>query len=472
VAGIRSSGARAPSELPRGPHSLSREEVAGNQRQRLMAALIDAIGEQGYAKTTVAHVIARAGVSRKAFYEHFPNKQACLLETYDVLARDVVEHVTEAYLRESETAASARAGVSALFEWASERPHALRLVLLEVSSTGPAGIERREQLLGSFEDLLTAGLQLPPGPNPVLRAIIGGFNRVLYTRARSGHYSQLSGLVPALVEWATSYYPVPRSMMRLQQRARTPPRTPAMLAGGRAPGTLFPHIATAERRGLVGARASVSRSLVVHSQRERILDAVANLTSERGYAGLICERIAEAAAVSLNAFYTHFTGKEDAFLVAYEVGHHKSLAAVQHASAAQRDWQHSVRAGIGALFDFLAAEPAFAHMALVDALTATQRTAERSAKGAVEYARMLAPDPRERALQARQPRVIGEAISGGLFELCFSQTLRGRVRVLPELLPAATYFVLAPVVGAKQAAKVATRSADAALTSEADIGAG
>jgi len=459
VAGIESITKYAPEELPRGTHSLSREEVAGNQRRRLMAAMIDAVGEHGYAKTTVAHVIARAGVSRKAFYEHFANKQECMLETYDALSREAVALVTEAFLKESETSASARSGIGVLFEWAIENPSGLRLVLMEIGGTGPAGIERREQLLGSFEELLRAGLGLPAGPNPVLRAIIGGLNKVLYTCAQSGRYAELGGLVPALVQWATSYYPVPPSMMRLQERPHSSSRPAATLTGGRAPGTLFPHIGTAERRGLVGGRASLSRSLVVHSQRERILDAVANLTSERGYAGVTCESIAEAAAVSLQAFYTHFTGKEDAFLVAYEIGHHKNLAAVAHARAAQPDWEHGVRAGIGALLDFLASEPAFAHIALVDALTATHRTAERSAKGAIEYARMLAPEMQDSEQRSRPPRVIIEAISGGLFELCFSQVLRGRARVLPELLPAATYFALAPFVGAERAARVATAQA-------------
>jgi AcrR family transcriptional regulator len=65
----------------------------------------------------------------------------------------------------------------------------------------------------------------------------------------------------------------------------------------------------------------------VHSQRERILDAVTNLTAAHGYIDLKVEDIAEQAAVSLNAFYEHFADKEDAFLVAYEIGHAKMLLA-------------------------------------------------------------------------------------------------------------------------------------------------
>ena len=78
--------ADAPRRLPRGPHSLTREQVATNQRRRLLEGMIDAIGEKGYAAITVSDVIKRAGVSRKAFYEHFANKEECFLATYDSIA--------------------------------------------------------------------------------------------------------------------------------------------------------------------------------------------------------------------------------------------------------------------------------------------------------------------------------------------------------------------------------------------------
>ncbi len=103
------------------------------------------------------------------------------------------------------------------------------------------------------------------------------------------------------------------------------------------------------------------------------------------------EGIAAEASVSLQAFYEHFSGKEDAFLVAYEIGHDKALALVEQAYRSQADWRLGVRAGIAALFRFMAGEPAYAHMAMVDVLAATDRTAERAFKGAGSYSQMLLP---------------------------------------------------------------------------------
>jgi AcrR family transcriptional regulator len=193
----------------------------------------------------------------------------------------------------------------------------------------------------------------------------------------------------------------------------------------------------------------------VHSQRERILDAVAQLSAEKGYANVTLEDIAERAAVSLQAFYEHFANKEDAFLVAYEVGHGKALAMVERVHDAASDWPHAVRAGTIALLEFLASEPAFAHMALVDALIATPRTAERASKGIVQYVELLAPGFDEAPEGSPPPAVTTEAIAGGIFELCLTYTVQGRVSDLTELAPWVIYFALAPFVGTEIAGQVA-----------------
>ena len=79
--------------LPPGRHSVPAEEVARQQRLRLMAGMLDAVGEQGYVATSVADVLSRAGVSRRTFYEHFADKEACFLQAFDHVAavsRDAV----------------------------------------------------------------------------------------------------------------------------------------------------------------------------------------------------------------------------------------------------------------------------------------------------------------------------------------------------------------------------------------------
>src|SRR6185295_3864410 len=86
--------------LPRGPHGLSRDEVERSQRRRLLQATTDVVAERGYVKTTVAHILERAGVSRATFYALFADREACFQAAYaanaELVARVMaaeIEHV-------------------------------------------------------------------------------------------------------------------------------------------------------------------------------------------------------------------------------------------------------------------------------------------------------------------------------------------------------------------------------------------
>jgi AcrR family transcriptional regulator len=66
---------------------VSRGQIGEIQRARLLGAAVAAIDELGYPGTTVAHITARAGVSRRTFYDLFENCEECLLSVLeDILA--------------------------------------------------------------------------------------------------------------------------------------------------------------------------------------------------------------------------------------------------------------------------------------------------------------------------------------------------------------------------------------------------
>ncbi|HEX8714882.1 MAG TPA: TetR/AcrR family transcriptional regulator, partial [Solirubrobacteraceae bacterium] len=187
--GVRTDGKpteRGRSRKPAG--SVAREQARLRQRVRLALAMIDAIGADGYRATRVADVIARAGVSRKTFYENFENKQECLLWTFDVIAAELARRLDEAFRDTDGWPGRVEATIEALFHSAIENPGALRLSLLEIAAVGPAGIERRERSIGRYERFLRDALSLAPGEgtisDAILQAIIGGFNRVLYRGVR------------------------------------------------------------------------------------------------------------------------------------------------------------------------------------------------------------------------------------------------------------------------------------------------
>ena len=84
IAHWRTGGAE-PTKLPRGRHHLTREEVAASQKGRIMRAALEELGEKGAGPMTMAEVAKRAGVSKKAFYEHFEGLEPCVVEAMQTL---------------------------------------------------------------------------------------------------------------------------------------------------------------------------------------------------------------------------------------------------------------------------------------------------------------------------------------------------------------------------------------------------
>jgi AcrR family transcriptional regulator len=132
--------------LPAGRHSLTREVVLASQRGRLLDAMAQAVAEHGYGATTVAHVVAIAGVSRKTFYEHFSDKEDCFLALYDTGIAYVLRRLAEA-LRdetpESDPEARIAAGLRTFLAVLAEEPAFSRAIILEVHGAGAQALARR-----------------------------------------------------------------------------------------------------------------------------------------------------------------------------------------------------------------------------------------------------------------------------------------------------------------------------------------
>ncbi len=467
--------------LPRGPQALSREAVAAHQRERLFKAMVEAVNERGFLTTTIADLVARAGISRRSFYEHFQNKEECLLATYDAIVERLRRRLVEAVGTSAEWPAQLEAFLRELFEAAGERPDLARLVCVEMGAAGEAGVQRWAQDAAELQHLLVEGFARAGGPGtipkPVARAIVGALRRILYSRVRSERSSralkaELLKTLPDLLGWIGLYYPSPegvparptrpgraqaeegsalrdrRARRPIDERARRP-------IGGRAPGTLSPRPLVGTR-GLPRGEHNLPRAFVIYNQRERIFDAIANLTASKGYAALSLDEIAAEAAVSLQTFYTHFANKEEAFLATYEVGHAKATAFITQTLAAQSSWIEAVRAGTRALLEFLASEPSYAHLACVNVLIAYPHVADRLEQANAFYTQLLGLRVGSDAPALPATPIVGEAIVGGVFELLQDYILRGETRELGELAAHIMYIALTPLMGAADAWGIAS----------------
>jgi AcrR family transcriptional regulator len=452
---VISHGNRTGGRLPHGPHQLTTEQVAADQRERLLRAIVGLVGERGYAATTVADVIARAEVSRKTFYAHFDDRDALLLAAFDETSSDTLEQVRAASQRTGGPTRQVEALMRRLCGIARERPGAIALSTIEIAAAGPDGLERRERLIAGYAELIDeclGGGEEPVFPSMLGRALAGGAHRTIDAHLRTAKgRAQFKALAPELARWVRGYHPVPADLA---------PNGPASLRwpcagadgfrGGRAPGTL-----ALAPDGYRPPRAARSVGFVTHANRERILDAVARLTRARGYPTLTAQSIAEHADLSERAFLAHFKNKDDAFATAVEIGHMKGQAILERARSGAPDWRTGVRNAIQGLLEFLASEPDFTRLAFVDAPLAGPAMAHRTHEHARAYARLLLDGAPQRR---RPPRVAPEAIVQGLFELAFHYAAQDTFAELPHVAPQATYLVLAPFLGVSEAASDGLRA--------------
>jgi AcrR family transcriptional regulator len=199
-------------------------------------------------------------------------------------------------------------------------------------------------------------------------------------------------------------------------------------------------------RRLPPGRHGLERSFVAQNQRDRILDAVADVVSLAGYADMRVEDIIVTAGVSRRTFYDHFTNKEDAFLAAYEAIVAKLLDTVRAAYENNSGLIDRVRECLRAFLQFVASEPAFADMCIVEVLAAGPQAVERR-----NFAmRALAELIREGTKQLpppQPPALTAETIVGGIYEVVYTRVLQGEAATLPSLLPDLAYSIILPYAG-------------------------
>lgn len=193
--------------------------------------------------------------------------------------------------------------------------------------------------------------------------------------------------------------------------------------------------------------------VVAATQRERLFDGLVHTVAQKGYVNARVADICLAAGVTRPAFYTHFEGKEDAFLATYRHGTDLLWALVEAAYRAGPQWPLAVRDGLRVLVKVLAGVPNFARMAIVEI-----DAVGPGARG--ERDRLLrrftgffvdAPAPFPAGVDRDE---IVDAVVGGVYATIHRHIAAGGHDQLPELLPSLTYFALAPFLGPGAAAEV------------------
>lgn len=170
------------------------------QRRRLVTALVEVAGSEGLPAVTVGAVCARAGVSRRTFYEQFEDRDACLLAAVQGARSRLEAVVVPAYRGSGAWRERVRAAVQALLESFDADGALARTCVVETLRAGPQVLECRALTLTAVAEALDEGRAEASGTMPPLTAqgIVGGALAVIHSRLLERHPSPLLDLVGPL----------------------------------------------------------------------------------------------------------------------------------------------------------------------------------------------------------------------------------------------------------------------------------
>jgi AcrR family transcriptional regulator len=402
---------------------MDREDVARHQRARLYGGMIESIAQRGYARTTVAHVIGLAGVSRRAFYEQFANKEECFLATYDIIVARSRKLVLGAWSSERGWANRLHASCKSFLDDIVQEPKGAHLVLIDSLGIGSKARERLHLAGNAYERLVAAAFRVSPdtAPLPAIasRAIVGGVRHVVFNRIREERVSELRTLTDELLDWVEAY----RSPVTARLNAialKTPPDIPP------APAAF----------------------LASDDKRARVLGSVVHLTLDEGYGELTDPQIAQFAGISTEAFHKQFASKEECFLTVVDEFASEALGAVEEAIEPISSWSDAVPVAVSSFIEHIVSHPALLRMAFIDLFEVGPGMIGRMTKSIDRFTGMLAdsgPAPR------RAPEIASEAITGAVWDIISAYSSAERMRYLPCLSDHIAFVVLAPYTGPKVA---------------------
>jgi AcrR family transcriptional regulator len=147
---------------------------ARNERARVLSAAASLAASNGYTSLTPVQITERAGTSLTTFNAMYPSVEQCFLAALDRLGLEALVCAAEGSQATHDRLARVHKGIAALMDRVADDPVLRRVAFVEVFAVGPAGIDRREQLLHRFSALLTDTLPADlQASELIVEAIVG-----------------------------------------------------------------------------------------------------------------------------------------------------------------------------------------------------------------------------------------------------------------------------------------------------------
>jgi AcrR family transcriptional regulator/DNA-binding MarR family transcriptional regulator len=179
------------------------ERILEVQSARILAAMVDECAQRGAANVAVAHVVERARISRRTFYEIFANREACFVAAFDDALARIPRHALKQDDPRAPWEIRVRAALSGLLAFLDADRAVAHLLIVGSLAAGPAALERRQRALEHVLPFVDEGrIRTKAGPGlPPLTAegVVGGVLSVMHTRLLDGAQRPLVELTNSLM---------------------------------------------------------------------------------------------------------------------------------------------------------------------------------------------------------------------------------------------------------------------------------
>jgi AcrR family transcriptional regulator len=214
---------RAGEKVGVGRGVLGRGGVGEIQRARIIAAMTDLVGERGAGGVTIAHVVARSGVSRRTFYELFDDREDCFLAAFDRALARAEETVLPAYESGGSWRERIAAGLRAALVFLEEEPQMGFLCVVGAQAGGSRALERRTHVTDLLVGVVHEGRrETRAARRPdrlVAEGLVGAALAILASRLRVEQPRPLVGLQNALMAMIVLPYLGPAAAERELKRS-------------------------------------------------------------------------------------------------------------------------------------------------------------------------------------------------------------------------------------------------------------
>jgi len=180
----------------------ARSDPQHAHRLRLVGAMAAVLAEKAYSTVTIADVARQARVSKRTFYEHFADKEACFIAVYATLSDIVLKATFDATAGNLPWATKLRAATRAYLSTLESQPALTRTLMMDIYAAGPEALKIRRQVQKRFADQLRrlVALGRKDGPKKtrlsqaMATAVIGGINELVLVAVEEGRADRLTEL--------------------------------------------------------------------------------------------------------------------------------------------------------------------------------------------------------------------------------------------------------------------------------------